>query len=109
MKNKKWVRMLVTLVFCLVFLAVPSENVWAMPFNPAVNYAAGVRPRSVAVGDFDGDGNLDLAVANADSTDVSILPGNGDGTFTVPAPTYAAGDEPNSVAVGDFNGAAILT
>ncbi|OGN98058.1 MAG: hypothetical protein A2Z77_03575 [Chloroflexi bacterium RBG_13_51_36] len=90
--------------------AVSSENVWAMPFNPAVNYAAGVRPRSVvAVGDFDGDGNLDLAVANADSTDVSILLGNGDGTFTVPALTYAGGDEPNSIAVGSFNGAAILT
>jgi hypothetical protein len=109
MKNRRWVRMLVTLVSYLVFLAVPSENVWAVPFNPAVNYAAGVRPHCVAVGDFDGDGNLDLAVANADSTDVSILLGNGDGTFTVPAPTYAAGDEPNSVAVGDFKGAAVLT
>ena len=75
MKDKKWVTMLGTLVFGLVFLAVPSENV-GYALNPAVNCAAGVRPRSVAVGGFDGDGNLDVAVANPDSTDVLILLGN---------------------------------
>lgn len=77
--------MLVTLVFCPVFLAVPSENVWAMPFNPAVNYAEGVRPRSVAVGGFDGDGNLDLAVANYYSDDVSILLNAATPAITPPA------------------------
>ena len=36
---------------------------------------------AVAVGDFNGDGKLDLAVANHGSNTVSVLLGNGDGTF----------------------------
>ena len=38
-------------------------------------------PDSVAVGDFNGDTTLDLAIANIDSDNVSILLGNGKGTF----------------------------
>jgi hypothetical protein len=57
----------------------------------------------VAVGDFDGDGKSDLAVANQSSNNVSILVGNGNGTFA-PAVSYGAGSGPQSVAVGDFNG-----
>ena len=40
-------------------------------------------PTSVASGDFNGDGKLDLAVANFVSNTVSIFLGNGDGTFTL--------------------------
>jgi len=71
-------------------------------FQPAVNYNAGFGSLSVAVGDFDGDGNLDLAVASFGSSDVNVLRGDGDGTFNA-AVSYAA-DAPTSVAVGDFNG-----
>jgi hypothetical protein len=54
----------------------------------------------VAVGDFRGNGNLDLAVANGG---VALLLGNGDGTFGTP--TYLSGSATaQSVAVGDFNG-----
>ncbi|HKS22139.1 MAG TPA: VCBS repeat-containing protein [Thermoanaerobaculia bacterium] len=35
----------------------------------------------MAVADFNRDGKADLAIANGDSNDVSILLGNGDGTF----------------------------
>jgi hypothetical protein len=57
----------------------------------------------VAVGDFNGDGKPDLAVANSSSNNVGVLLGNGDGTFQA-AVHYAVGSGPRSVAVGDFNG-----
>jgi len=56
----------------------------------------------VAVGDFNGDGRLDLAVVNS-GHNVAVLLGNGDGTFPE-APAFGAGYDPDSVAVGDFNG-----
>ena len=57
----------------------------------------------MAVGDFNGDGKQDLAVANESSDNVSILLGGGNGTFGA-ATNFAAGSAPTSVAVGDFNG-----
>jgi VCBS repeat protein/Big-like domain-containing protein/FG-GAP repeat protein len=78
-------------------------------FRAAVNYAVGSDPFSVTVGDFNGDGKLDLAVANAGNPDafiagsVSVLLGNGDGTFQ-PAVNYAAGFYPVAVTAGDLNG-----
>jgi hypothetical protein len=57
---------------------------------------------SIAVGDFNQDGNKDLAVANYGDDNVSILLGNGDGTFR-PQTTYSVGSNPDSLAVGDFN------
>jgi Bacterial Ig-like domain (group 3)/FG-GAP-like repeat/HYDIN/CFA65/VesB-like, Ig-like domain/Abnormal spindle-like microcephaly-assoc'd, ASPM-SPD-2-Hydin len=75
----------------------------AAEFGSAVNYAAGTNPHYVAIGDFNGDHIPDLAVANFGSNDVSVLIGNGDGTFQAPV-SYAAGPEPGVVAVGDFNG-----
>ena len=56
----------------------------------------------MAVGDFNGDGKADLAVANTGDS-VSVLLGNGDGTFQA-AVNYGAGRSSQSVAVGDFNG-----
>ena len=41
----------------------------------------GDRPNALVAGDFNGDGRTDLAVANYGSNDVSVLLGNGDGTF----------------------------
>jgi hypothetical protein len=65
---------------------------------------AGRGPASVAVGDFNQDGKLDLAVANELSSNVTILLGNGAGGFTQPAGSpVGVGSGPRSVAVGDFN------
>ena len=64
----------------------------------------GDEPRSVAVGDFNRDGKPDLATANHDSNNVSILLGNGSGTFAAAVNPIAVGTNgPASVAVGDFN------
>ena len=73
-------------------------------FQPHVDYPVGVGPYSVAVGDFNRDGKLDLVVANYPSIfTVSVLLGNGDGTFQ-PQVTYPVGRQPISVAVADLNG-----
>jgi hypothetical protein len=68
----------------------------------AQTFAAGDYPASLAVGDFNHDGRLDVAAANRFSDDVSLLAGNGDGTFQ-PALTFRAGLSPISAAAGDFN------
>jgi hypothetical protein len=67
------------------------------------SFDAGSSPEAVAVGDFNGDGVPDLAVANHDSGTISVLLGNGDGTFGTGV-SVGVGSYPAAVAVGDFNG-----
>jgi len=71
--------------------------------GPVANSAAGTAPKSVAVGDFNGDGNQDLVTANSGSANVSVMLGTGSGTFSA-ATSFTVGTTPQSVAVGDFNG-----
>jgi hypothetical protein len=67
--------------------------------------AAGLGPRSIAVGDVSGDGKLDLAIASYNSSDITILLGNGSGGFAPAAGSpVAAGTGPVGVALGDVNG-----
>ena len=67
------------------------------------DYPVGGAPGAVAVGDFNGDGKPDLAVANGKTGDVSILLNRGDGSFSA-ATSLTVGASPHSIAVGDFNG-----
>jgi hypothetical protein len=57
---------------------------------------------SSVVGDFNGDGRLDLAVAHASSDDVSVMLGDGDGTFQA-GTRSPVGIGPASLVAGDFN------
>src|SRR5262249_18578466 len=68
--------------------------------------SVGQTPLSVAVGDFDHNGALDLVTANSQGT-LSVLLGNGDGSFR-PRVDLAVGAAPPAVAVGDFNGDGLL-
>ena len=80
-------------------------------FKDHKEYSAGDSPVSVAVGDFDEDGRPDLAAANWNSENVSVLRGDGKGSFGAPRnfaiDTCSPGSDfppyPNSVAIGDFN------
>jgi FG-GAP-like repeat len=72
-------------------------------FGTATNFGVGISPRSVAVGDFNGDTTLDLAVTNVNSNNVSILLGTGTGSLFGTATNFGVGTQPASVAVGDFN------
>ena len=82
-------------------------------FQSQVTYAVGADPTALVAGDFSGNGRTDLAVANEgtldangfpdpDTTSVSVLLGNGDGTFQKQV-TYAVGTEASALVTGDFS------
>ena len=70
-------------------------------------FPAGQHCADIAAVDFNGDGNVDLAIANHGVKTVTILLGNGKGEFTL-APgspfTVESNPHPHGIAVGDFNG-----
>jgi len=66
-------------------------------------FDSGTGAAAVAAGDFNRDGNLDLAVANSGAGTVSIFPGIGDGTFGAATPTLTVGPAPMAVLTGDWN------
>ncbi|CAF1255225.1 unnamed protein product, partial [Adineta ricciae] len=75
-------------------------------FGPVVTYSTndGSRPQSVAVGDFNNDSRLDIAVANYRLDNMATLLGNGNGTFQN-AVFYSAGylSMPTFIIVNDYN------
>ena len=54
-------------------------------------------------GDFNADGKIDLVTGNIQSKDISVLLGNGDGTFQ-PVVSYPTGGAVGGLVAGDFNG-----
>jgi VCBS repeat protein/List-Bact-rpt repeat protein len=81
-------------------------------FRSNTEYLTGLGPVAIVTADFNGDGIPDVATANGACIDqdnclpaqsVSVLLGNGDGTFRAHA-DYPVGNYPQSLAVGDFNG-----
>jgi hypothetical protein len=66
-------------------------------------FPAGDEPVSIATGDFNGDGKLDVAFGGADGS-ISLLLGNGDGTFLAPKSLSTPATLSFSMAAGDFNG-----
>jgi len=80
-----------------------SSSTLAQWFALPVDYEAGDGPRSVFCADLDGDSDLDLAVANRWTHNVSIFKNDGDGSFQAKA-DYAAGDDPLSVFCADLDG-----
>lgn len=72
---------------------------------PGSPISVGSFPFGIAVGDFNGDGKLDLSIANNTDGTVSVLLGDGNGRFTpAPGSPVSVGINPSSIVAGDFNG-----
>ena len=93
----------------VVALLVSTGVAWAASVTFSQDQIVGVgnRPTSVTSADFNGDAQRDLAVANIFSDNVSVLLGNGDGTFQA-AQNFGAGDGPRDILNVDFNGDGFL-
>ena len=91
-----------------VLLNTTATGATTASFAARVDFTAGVAPYSVALGDVNGDGRPDLAVANQTSNTVSVLFNTT--TTGATTPNFAAkvdfttGSTPFSVAIGDVNG-----
>src|SRR5437867_3703358 len=81
-------------------MAAPEADAASL-FSGFSSFAAGRNPISVAIGDLNGDGKADLVVANFSccSLEVSVLLGNGDGTFGATT-DFPTGPYPSFVAIG---------
>ena len=91
-----------------VFLNSTAPGATTPSFAPNVDFATGLFPLSIAVGDLNGDGRPDLAVVNESSRTVSVFlnttaPGATTASFTAKV-DVATGSGPVSIAVGDLNG-----
>jgi hypothetical protein len=85
-------------------LGVATLHAGSAPsFAAPRSYPAGPDPVSVAIGDLNGDGKLDLATANTTAGTVSVLLNGGDGSLRAKV-DYSSGSNPASVAIGDLNG-----
>jgi hypothetical protein len=78
-------------------------------FATKVDYNTGFNPRSVAIGDLDGDGKPDVAVSNAGSNTLSVFrnissTGSINSGSFAPKVDFASGSAPSSVAIGDLDG-----
>jgi len=81
-----------------VFVYQPTQGC----YQQIASYPTGPSPSGIVVADFNSDGNLDLAIPDEGNNTLTLLLGNGDGTFT--QSTVSVGSTPNSVVAGDFNG-----
>jgi FG-GAP-like repeat len=97
---KLWGSFLLSIVFCLS--AELTFAVQPYVFGRA-DIPTGTTPGAIATGDFNGDGNPDLAVVNHDDNTVSIFLGRPDGSFARSV-DYTVGTGPIAITVGDFNG-----
>lgn len=76
----------------------------ATSFQKAIDFYCGSTPATVAIGDFNRDGKLDVAVGTQAPPALKILFGNGDGSFKPTNTSYKLGNTPADIKIGDFNG-----
>lgn len=94
-------KIILSLTFTVIFSLLYQLKA-QLSFSTSINYSVGTNPSSIISEDLNGDGNLDLAIANGTSNDLSILIGTGAGSF-FDAVNYPVGSSPKSIVSGDFN------
>jgi hypothetical protein len=85
-----------------VYITRNARSASDVSFNLVETRLVGSNPGAIAAGDLDGDGLADVVAANRGTSDVSVLFGNGDGTFQTEVPRRV-GLQPSAVAIADFN------
>jgi hypothetical protein len=91
-----------------VFLNTAVTGASTPAFSPKTDFTTGTVPYSVSIFDFNGDGKLDMAVANESEFTISVFintttPGASTPAFSAKT-DFATGNNPYSVTAGDFNG-----
>jgi hypothetical protein len=92
-----------TNTFGAVYDIVVLLNNGSGGFGAANNFAIGGTAESLTTGDFNGDGKLDLATSSRDSSYLSVLLGNGSGSFVYTNGFQTQQGGHYSVTAGDFN------
>ncbi len=81
-----------------------STAAGVISYAAKVDFATGSKPQSVAIGDLDGDGKVDLAVANRGDNTVSVLRNTSTGVISYADKVdFTTGTNPQSVAIGDLD------
>jgi hypothetical protein len=103
------VAILASVLITVVAAAATAQPNVAMILQPSIlRGGSSSFGHAIASADIDDDGNIDLAVANDDTDDVSVLWGNGDGTFTPADTTFSVGtafiESPVAIVIADIVG-----
>ncbi len=88
-------------LFCVLIIKLNAQ-LTPVCFTTACTPGVGANPQALTTGDFNGDGNVDIAVANKGSNNVSILLGMGTGSFAT-ATNFTVGTNLQSICTNDFN------
>lgn len=84
------------------YLVASATECGEQRFHATTNYGVASAARSLALGDFDGDGSLDVVLAHHGADYISVSLNNGNGVYSVPV-TYQVKSGPYFVVTGDFN------
>jgi hypothetical protein len=91
------------LPFLALLLALLPSRVAAFSLSPRVNYLVTMLPFDICAADFNNNGFIDIATADGGGNQVSILPGNGNGTFQPYVSVSVAPDGPRGMICADVN------
>jgi FG-GAP-like repeat len=105
MRRRRALLLLSALGAALILASGVASAALPQTFGPAPGspFQVGDGPQATTTADFDGDGKKDLAATNSASDNISVLLGDGQGSFKTPAIDFAVGDGPADIKSADFN------